>query len=96
METLGRFERKIGEPWAEALAVHRYLADLQVCMKPISAHRHYRALRTIFAWATEGGLLSEDPLKGYHMRRAKTLPRVPEDEQVRQLLKACDPDTFEG
>ena len=30
------------------------------------------------------------------MRRARTLPRVPEDEEVRRLLLACDPEAFEG
>jgi site-specific recombinase XerD len=34
-------------------------------------------------------------MRSLHSRAPKTLPRVPEDEEVRKLLTAC-PDTFEG
>jgi site-specific recombinase XerD len=34
-------------------------------------------------------------MRGLASRAPKTLPRVPEDEEVRKLLAAC-PDTFEG
>ncbi len=95
-EILGRLTRTIGETWTETLTTHRYLVDLQPHMKPISAHRHYRALRTFYGWAVEAGLLPVNPLAGYAMRCAKTLPRVPEDEAVRRLLGACDMETFEG
>jgi integrase/recombinase XerD len=95
-ELLGRFARSVGEAWTEALAVHRYLADLQTHMKPISAHCHYRTLRTLYGWAADAGLVSANPLAGYAMRRAKTLPRVPEDDAVRRLLGACNMETFEG
>jgi site-specific recombinase XerD len=64
-------------------------------MRPVSVHRHYRALRTFFAWAADGGMVSSSPLQGYQMRRPRTLPHVPEDDQVRRLLLAC-PETFEG
>jgi integrase/recombinase XerD len=95
-ELLGRFARTVGEAWTEALTVRRYLADLQAHMKPISAHRHYRALRTFCGWTVEAGLLPTNPLAGYAMRRASTLPRVPEDEAIRRLLGACDAETYEG
>jgi len=96
-ELLGRFLRVVGEDWSAApLVAHRYLVELQAHMRPISAHRHYRALRTFFAWAVEGDLIKSSPLQGYQMRRARTLPRVPEDEEVRRLLLACDPEAFEG
>ena len=95
-EILGRFTRTTGETWTEALAVHRHLVDLHAHMKPISVHRHYRGLRTFYGWAADAGLVAANPLDGYAMRRAKTLPRVPEDEAVRRLLGACDMDTFEG
>ncbi len=34
-------------------------------------------------------------MRSLHSKAPKTLPRVPEDEEVRKLLAAC-PDTFEG
>jgi integrase/recombinase XerC len=95
-EMLERFAAAVGETWTEALAVHRYLADLQGRMKAVSAHRHYRALRTFYGWAADAGLLPAHPLAGYVMRAPRTLPRVPEDDHVRRLLAAADPETFEG
>jgi len=95
-ELLGRFTHTVSDAWTEALAVRRYLADLHPHMKPISVHRHYRALRTFCGWAVEAGLLLANPLAGDAMRRASTLPRVPEDEAIRRLLGACDAETYEG
>jgi site-specific recombinase XerD len=95
-EVLQRFAQSVGERWTEALAVHRYLTDLQGHMKPISVHRHYRALRTLSGWAVEAELVGASPLAGRAMRRPSTLPRVPEDEHVRRLLAAAAPETFEG
>jgi integrase/recombinase XerC len=95
-EMLERFAAAVGETWTEALAVHRYLANLQTRMKPVSAHRHYRALRTFYRWAADAGLLPANALAGYAMRRPHTLPRVPEDDHVRRLLAASDPETLEG
>jgi integrase/recombinase XerC len=65
-------------------------------ISPITLHKHFRALRAFFAWATEAGLCTENPMKGLTMKAPRTLPRVPEDEAVRRLLLACDPETFEG
>lgn len=73
----------------------RYLAELRERMKPISAHRHYRALRTFCRWCVRTGRLAADPMADLVMRVPKTLPRVPDDEAVRRLLVAC-PDTLEG
>lgn len=73
----------------------RYLAELRQRMKPISAHRHYRALRTFCRWCVRTGRLAADPMADLVMRVPKTLPRVPDDEAVRRLMLAC-PDTPEG
>ncbi len=78
-----------------SLDVQRHLTGLRDVMKPITAHQHFRSLRAFFSWAVESGLLADSPMRGMTMRAPKTLPRVPEDEDVRRLLLAC-PDTFEG
>jgi len=77
------------------LAVQSYLASLLDAMKPVSVHQHFRTLRTFFRWAAEAELLSESPTRGLSMRIPRTLPRVPEDYQVRRLLAACG-ESFEG
>ncbi len=77
------------------LVVQRHLTTLREQMSPITIHQHYRCLKTFFTWYGEAGLLREDPMRGLTMKAPKTLPRVPEDEDVRRLLLAC-PDTFEG
>lgn len=64
-------------------------------MKPISVHHHFRALKTFFKWCVEAGLLSETPMRGMTMRIPRILPRVPEDQDVQQLLQICS-QTFEG
>lgn len=52
-------------------------------------------LRSFFGWAVEAGLLAANPLRGVTMRPPKTLPHVPEDQDVRRLLSACSDATFE-
>lgn len=76
-------------------AVQQYLIDLRARMKLVSCHQHYRCLRTFFAWAVEAGVLTDSPLRGLIMITPKTLPRVPDDDEVRGLLAACA-TTFEG
>lgn len=76
--------------------VETYLAGLRSQMKPISAHRRYRALRTFCRWLVRTGRLSTDPMTGLAMRMPRTLPRVPTDADVRALFQACDPSTPEG
>jgi integrase/recombinase XerC len=75
--------------------VENYLAGLRGRMKPVSAHRHYRAVRTFTRWLVRTGRLAADPMAGITMRLPKTLPCVPDDETVRALLAACD-QTLEG
>ncbi len=86
---------------AEALSevtsriIEHHLGDLRAHMKPISVHQSFRVLRTFCKWCVRTGRLSADPMDGMMMRIPKTLPRVPEDEDVQRLLEAC-PNTFEG
>lgn len=75
--------------------LERYLVQLRARMKPISVHRHYRLLRTFTRWLVRTGRLQTDPMSNFTMRLPKTLPSVPEDDDVRRLLEACS-DTFEG
>lgn len=64
-------------------------------MKPISVHDYFRPLKTFFRWCVDVGLLADNPVRGITVRVPRTLPRVPEDEDVRRLIQAC-PHTFEG
>jgi site-specific recombinase XerD len=94
---LSRFSRAIG---AGALAIapevlQHHFVTLRAQMKPISVHRAYRTLRTFCRWCVRTGRFTIDPMHGMTMRLPKTLPRVPNDEDVRQLLAAC-PNTPEG
>lgn len=70
-------------------ALEAYLAGLRGRMKPISAHRHYRTLHGFGRWLVRTGRLQADPMAGLTMRVPKTLPRVPDDDEVRRLLAAC-------
>lgn len=64
-------------------------------MKPISVHKHYRSLRAFFVWAVGVGVLGESPLEGFRMKLPRTMPRVPQDSDVRALLGACG-NSWEG
>jgi integrase/recombinase XerC len=83
----------LGGPTPEG--IEHYLVGLRARMTPISAHRHYRTLRTFFRWCVRIGRLSADPMANLTMRVPKLLPRVPADDAVRRLLAACDA-SFEG
>ena len=63
-------------------------------MKPVSVHHHFRPLKTFFRWWLEVGLYADSPARGITVRVPRSLPRVPEDDDVRRLLQAC-PQTFE-
>ncbi len=78
-----------------SLGVQRYLTGLRETMKPVSVHHYFRPLKTFFRWCVEVGLIVDNPLRGMAMRIPRTLPRVPEDDDVRYLLRIC-PQTFEG
>ncbi|HLW49252.1 MAG TPA: tyrosine-type recombinase/integrase [bacterium] len=69
--------------------IERYLADLRSRVRPVSAHQTYRTLRTFARWCTRTGRLATDPMAGLIMRAPKTLPRVPDNADVRRLLATC-------
>jgi len=98
-DNLGRFPRETGGTRTldevSPLLVQRYLTRLRERLAPASVHQHYRCLRTFFAWCVHAGLLTSTPMTGITVRVPKSLPRVPEDDQVRRLLAVC-PNTFEG
>ncbi len=79
-----------------ALTLQRYLTGLRARVNPTTAHLHFSKLRAFFRWCEETDVLTDNPLRGVTMKVPKTLPRVPEDEHVRRLVQACDPETFEG
>lgn len=97
-ETLGRFARSL--PALEDCttpALSGYLTCLREGgLSPITLHKHFRAIRAFFGWAATSGILTENPMRGLTMRVPRMLPRVPEDEHVRLLLAAADPESFEG
>lgn len=102
--TMETYERNLGRFVASAppalesvtpLLVQQYLTALRAGVKPITAHQHFRCLKTFCTWCVEVDLLSGHPMRGMTMQLPKTLPTVPEDDHVRRLLLAC-PDTFEG
>jgi site-specific recombinase XerD len=94
---LGRFADAAGDELAACapLLVQRYLTALRERMRAVTVHQHFRGLRTFFTWCVAAGLLADHPMRGLAMRAPKTLPRVPEDADVRRLLAACS-ETFEG
>ncbi len=96
--SIQRFARTLGLRDLEdatSLGIQRYLTGLSETMKPASVHHYFRPLKTFFRWCVETGLLLDNPVRGITVRVPRTLPRVPEDDDVRRLLHACR-QTFEG
>ncbi len=92
------FLRAVGSPHLADLTtgtIERILADRRTRVRPVSAHRTYRTLRTFCRWCARTGRLPADPMAGIRMRAPRTLPRVPTDDDVRALLAVCPP-TPEG
>ncbi len=96
-EVLGPVERVLGDDLqaCATLAVQKYLIDLRTRVNATTTHLHFSKLRAFFHWCVESNLMAESPMRGLTTKAPKTLPRVPEDEAVHQLLQAC-PDTYEG
>lgn len=95
---LDRFRRSTdiqGLAEATPVVVEAHLMELRGRMQPISLHQPFRVLRTFFRWCVRTGRIADDPMAGMIMRLPKTLPRVPDSQDVRRLLAAC-PDTAAG
>ena len=69
--------------------IESHLAELRARMRPVSVHQAFRTLRTFSRWCAGTGRLSANPMARMTMKVPKTLPRVPDDEEVRRLLAAC-------
>lgn len=95
LDRFRRFSRpqNLTEVTPEVIEAH--LMALRGRMKPISVHQPFRTLRTFFRWYVRTGRLTADPMAGMRMKIPRTLPWVPDDEDVRRLLGAC-PNTPEG
>jgi len=77
-------------PEVGALAARTFFARLQARkLSPSRQHQAYRTLRAFFRWCVETEQLRDTPLRGFIMRTPKTLPRVPADEDLRALIRAC-------
>ncbi len=90
---LDRFTRTAGVEMLDGLTsggIEHYLSALRVGLKPVSVHQHFRVLRAFCRWCVRTGRLPVDPMAAIAMRCPKTLPRVPDDNDVRRLLAACD------
>lgn len=88
---LGRFISAIGIP--DSIAAHRWVAGWQERgLKPATIHRGVRAVRTFFRWCVATKTLANDPLDGLSIRLPKTLPQVPNEEELRALLASCRED----
>lgn len=95
---LARFQAATGlddlADFTPAVSEH-YLAALRTRMRPVSVHQAYRTLRSFARWCARTSRLAADPMAGLAMRAPKTLPRVPDNDAVSRLLRAC-PATQEG
>lgn len=75
--------------------VESFIADILARWKPATASNRFRALQQFFAWLIEEEEIADSPMQ--HMKR----PIVPEhppavltDDQLKQLLKACEGKTL--
>jgi site-specific recombinase XerD len=65
--------------------------------KPCTAWRYYRALRRLFNWGIEEGLLQTSPLKGIHFKTPPPPSIEPYDlNDLKRLLSICELDIKTG
>jgi site-specific recombinase XerD len=65
--------------------------------KPSTAWPYYKALRRLFNWSIEEGLLEGSPIKDIHFRPPPLPPVQPyEVEELKRLLAICDLDIRNG
>ena len=76
--------------------IETYLADVLEKRAPATAANRYRALRRYFGWLVEEGELTSSPMERIKAPRVpETPPDVLTEEQLKQLLKACDGRDFD-
>ena len=61
--------------------------------KPSTAWPYYKALRRLFNWGIEEGLLKESPVKDIHFKAPPLPPVQPyEQEELKRFLAVCELD----
>jgi site-specific recombinase XerD len=86
----------VGVPDVNPITVRGFFARLQE--RGLSAsrqHQAYRTLKTFLRWCVETRVLTENPLQGFSMRKPKTLPNVPTEDELRAVVAVCT-ETLEG
>lgn len=72
------------------LEVQQWIAALQARgLQPSSIAYKLSVVRTLAKWAIDAGLLDRDPTRGMKHRVPKKAPRVPTQDEVKALLRAC-------
>lgn len=77
--------------------IEGFVGDLLERQKPASVSAHFRSLRVFFKWAVENEI---DDIVRSPMERMRppsvpeTPPRIPTDQEVKALLRACRGKTF--
>jgi integrase len=75
--------------------VELFITDQLARWKPATANNRYRGLQSFFSWAVAEGELEVSPMAGM---RPPQIPETPvpvvTEEELRQLLKACDGRDF--
>jgi integrase len=76
--------------------VEAFIDDVLHRWKPATAANRYRALQRFFGFAAEEGEIPVSPMRNMSPRRVpESPPAVLGDDQLRDLLKACDGPGFE-
>ena len=75
--------------------VELFITDQLARWKPATANNRYRGLQSFFSWAVAEGELEVSPMAGMHPPQIPETPvPVVTEEELRQLLKACDGRDF--
>ena len=65
--------------------------------KPTTAWAYFKAVRRLFGWAVQEGLLKANPAKDIHFKAPAPSPIQPyETDELKQLLAVCDVDIRTG
>jgi site-specific recombinase XerD len=96
----GRFLAERGMPRAvDAIArehVEAFIQELLIRWKPATAANRYRALQRFFGFAAEEGEIPASPMRNMSPPKvSESPPAVLDDDQLRDLLKACEGSGFE-
>jgi site-specific recombinase XerD len=71
-------------------ALTRFFAGLRERgVSPSTVHQAFRTFRTFTRWLIATGAIRRNPLDGLAIRTPKTLPAVPSDEELNDVLRAC-------